>query len=146
MATYDLGEYRITLTEMSRRSQIALSTWFNAWLTGPGSQADKVQVLAAISTQVILHSKISLYRGEEKLPDGTHQLTPEISLTLPLTETCLNDELPASLVAWMVDAAGQENGTTLAGFLAGVRVMTQNMRRSLARVSDSGPSGRSTPA
>jgi hypothetical protein len=146
MQTCEIGDYRLTLSEMSRRSQVALSTWFNEWLTGPSKHLDKIQRLSAISTQVILHSRINLYRDGEKLSNGTYDLGEDAKITLPLTEACLNDDLPASLVLWMVDAAGKENSATLEGFLAGTRVIQQSMTRSLARLSDSGPSSKSTPA
>lgn len=144
MQAYDLpGGYRITVGEMSRKSQLAISTWFNDWFSGGGEQLGKLQSVSAISTQVILHSRIGLYKGSEKLPNGTYTPEEDMVITLPLTEACLN-ELPASLVTWLIDAAGRENATVLEGFLAGVRAMTARGMTTYARLSASGPLSKPT--
>jgi hypothetical protein len=140
MQSHDVNDhYRITLSEMSRRSQVEISTWFNGWLAGSGDMLDKLKVVSAISTQVILYSRLALYRDGEKLPEGTYELEDGVTITLPLTEVCLN-ELPASLVAWLIDAAGRENAFVLESFLAGARAIQKNMTNRLARRSASGPS------
>lgn len=138
MQTLDLeGGYRLTVSEMSRRAQLEISTWFNNWMAGGGSNLEKLQSVTAISTQVILHSRIALHRDTEKLPDGTYTLADGTVLTLPLTEVCLND-LPASLVAWLIDAAGRENTLTLESFLAGMRVIQKRLTKTPAPPSGSG--------
>lgn len=138
------GGYRLTVGEMSRQSHLDLSTWFNGWFNGGGEQLEKLQTVSAISTQVILRSRIALYRGAEKLPDGTYDIEDGLTITLPLTEAGLNN-LPASLVVWLIDAAGRENAIVLEGFLAAVRVATANMKMTSARLSANGPSSRPTP-
>lgn len=144
MQAFDInGEYRITVSEMSRKSQLAVSTWFNDWVTSGGEQLKKLQTVSAISTQIILHSRLALYRGTEKCPDGTYTIEDGMVITLPLTEACLGD-LPASLVVWLIDAAGRENAVTLEGFLAGIRTAAANGMATYARLSASGHSSKPT--
>jgi hypothetical protein len=142
MQTRDVNDrYRITVSEMSRRSQLTISSWFNDWLAGGKDNLDKLKTVTAISTQVILHSRLALYQDGEKLPDGTYTLEEGAVLTLPLTEECLN-ELPASLVAWLIDAAGTENSLILETFLAGTQAMAKRGQRIRARLSASGLSNK----
>ena len=144
MQSLDLAnDYTLSLSEMSRRSQLAISSWFNEWFLSTRG-ADKLQTVSAISTQVILHSRLTLSRNGERLPDGVYTIEEGMVIALPLTETSLND-LPASLVAWMIDAAGRENAGTLANFLAGIRTATTNGKMAFARLSVSGLSNRSIP-
>jgi hypothetical protein len=139
MQALDYGDgFRITVAEMSRRSQLTISSWFNDWLTGSGDTPDKLKTVSAISTQVILHSRIALHRNGEKLPEGTYALEDGVTVTLPLTEDSLND-LPASLVAWLIDAAGKENPLILGTFLAATRVLATSGQKTLERLSASGP-------
>jgi len=145
MQTYALAnDYTLTVSEMSRRSQLAISSWFNEWFLSSSATVDKLSTVSAISTQIILHSRVALYRGAEKLPDGTYTIDDDLTLTLPLTEARLND-LPYSCVAWMIDAAGKENQAILENFLAGVRASTKNGSQMFARLSGSGLSSRPTP-
>jgi len=139
MRTCDLPNgYRMTISEMSRRSQLVISSWFNEWLLSTqGEVIPKFKTVSAISTQVILHSRVALYRGDERLSDGLHKIEDGLTITLPLTEAGL-DDLPASVAAWMIDAAGQENASTLANFLAGIRAATTNGKTTFARLSANG--------
>jgi hypothetical protein len=138
MQSLDFNNHcRITVSEMSRRSQLEISSWFNDWIAGGKENLDKLKTVTAISTQVILHSRIALYMDGEKMPDGLYMMEEGAVQTLPLTEECLN-ELPASLVAWLIDAAGTENSLILANFLAGTRAVVRNGQRTHARLSASG--------
>lgn len=132
--------YRLTVLEMSRKSQLAISTWFNGWFAGGGSDLTKLQSVSEISTQVILHSRLSLSLDGVKVPDGAYAIEEGMTITLPMTEDCLNNDLPASLVVWLIDAAGRENATVLNGFLAGVRTVTRRGQMTSARLFASGPS------
>ena|SRR5688572_20134501 len=138
------GQYRITVAEMNRKSHLAVSTWYNGWLAGGGDNLEKLKFVSAVSTQIILHSRITLYRDDEKLSDGTYELEDGVIFTLPMTEACLND-LPYSLVAWLIDAAGKENPVTLETFLAGARTIQKRGRKMYERLSASGRFGKQTP-
>ncbi len=138
------NNYRLTVSEMSRKSQLAISTWFNSWFAGGSNILTKLQTVSEISTQIILHSRLTLYKGSERCENGTYVIDDEITLALPLTETGLNDQ-PASLVAWLIDAAGRENAVTLEGFLASVRVMSARMTTTFERLSDNGRFTNQTP-
>lgn len=145
MQALDIGErYRLTVSEMSRRSQLDISTWFNEWMIGGGAKLDKLHTVSEISTQIILHSRIALYRDGAKLTEGVYRLNEDITIELPLSEANL-DDLPASLVTWLIDAAGRENATTLESFLAGVTLMTARGMRTYERLSDNGRLTRQTP-
>lgn len=137
-------EYRLTIGEMSRKSHLALSTWYNDWLTAGGDNLKKLTFVSAISTQVILYSRLTLYRKGEKQPDGTYEIEEGFSLTLPLTEAGLND-LPLSLSAWLIDAAGRIHPHILETFLAAARRIAQSGKRIQERLSASGQLDRSIP-
>jgi len=144
MQTLDLPNgYRVTVSEMSRRSQLAISSWFNEWITGAGKNAPKLDTVSTISTQVILHSRLALYREGVKCADGMHVIEDGVVFPVPMTEDALN-ELPASLVAWLIDAAGRENESTLQNFLSATRLITARGMRTYARLSDSGRSNSQT--
>jgi hypothetical protein len=141
MQTLDLPNgYRLTVSEMSRKSQLAISTWFNEWITGIGKDAPKLDTVSNISTQVILHSRVVLYKDGIECTNGTYDIEEGVTIVIPLTVTCL-DEMPASLFVWFADAAGQENALVLRTFLAGVRVMTTRGTKIYERLSDSGRYG-----
>lgn len=138
MLSLELNDrYRLTVSEMSRKSQLVISTWYNGWISGGGDNLDKLKFVSAISTQVIVNSRLSLYRDGEKLPDGTYTVEDDTTITLPMTEACLND-LPASLAAWLIDAAGRENPLILETFLAVARRVLKNGTKIHERLSDSG--------
>lgn len=146
MLSLELNEqYRLTVSEMSRKSQLAISTWYNGWISGGGDNLEKLKFVSAISTQVILHSRLTLYKDGEKLADGTYIPEDGTVITLPMTEACLND-LPASLAAWLIDAAGRENPLILETFLAVARRVLKNGKTMQERLSASGQSSKPTPA
>lgn len=140
MQTHDLSNgYTITISEMTRKSQLTISTWFNEWLTGIGANASKLDTVSAISTQIILHSRLTLFQDGVKCADGMYEIEDGVFFPVPMTETALN-ELPASWVAWMIDAAGKENAVVLTGFLAAIRLTAARGTKTYERLSGSGRS------
>lgn len=137
MQTIRYNDYSICIREMSRKSQLSISQWFRGWIADLSSDITKLQTVTEISTQVILHSHITLYRNDVRLTDGTYDLEEGVRFTLPLTAECLND-LPVSLAADMIDAAGKENSFVLASFLAGTRALLTRQMKTFERRSDSG--------
>lgn len=145
MQALDLvGGYRLTVSEMSRKSQLAISTWFNAWFAGGGSSATKLESVSEISTQVILHSRIALYHEGVKLSDGGYVIDDGLTITLPLTEEGI-DAFPASIAVWLIDAAGKENATVLGSFLAAIRTVTSRGMMTSERLSGNGRLSKLTP-
>ncbi len=126
---------------MSRRSQLAISSWFNEWFLSTRGQADKLATVSAISSQVVLYSRLALYKQGEKQPDGLYQIDEGVTVVIPMTEENLGN-LPASLAAWMIDAAAKENQFILSNFLAGARTAMSRGEKMSERLSASGLSGK----
>lgn len=114
---------RIVVNEMSWKQQLACSTLFTTWLQTESIKQDQFGRQVAIITMLILHSRVRVYRDDIPLPEGTHDLGDDVSLTLPLTKEGLED-LPASLAQFFVKAAQEENPQTIANFLRGLTETT----------------------
>src|SRR5688572_10587543 len=136
-------EYRFVISEMSRQSQLEISSWYNDWILQGGDNLKRLQAVTAISTKVVLHSRHTLYRKGEKLPDGTYEIEDGFTITLPMTEAGVN-ELPLSFAAWLIDAAGRIHPFILETFLASGLRMKKTAQTMTERLSASGLSGRST--
>jgi hypothetical protein len=126
MATHRYNGYLFTLYEMSRKSQLDCAAEFRAWLDTAVDLTDLERV-AAISTMVTLRSRLEVTGAAGRLPDGQHDLGDGACLTLPLTRACLDNDLPASLTGWLVEAAARENAYTLESFLAWVKQVTRKL-------------------
>ena len=119
MQSYPYQDYTFTLREMSRKSQLECAAEFRVWLDTAGDLTELDRV-AQISTMVTLRSRLTVTGGNGELPAGKHDLGDGTVLTLPLTRDCLDNDLPASLTGWLINAAAEENAYVLEGFLAGV--------------------------
>ena len=123
MTTYTHNDFTFTVAEMSRRAQLACALEFRAWLETAG-ELSELERVAAISTMVALHTRLSVVDvNGVLLPNGTHDLGDGI-LTLPLTRECLDNDLPASLTGWLINAAAERNVYVLQGFLDGMSRIT----------------------
>lgn len=137
-------EYRFVISEMSRRDQLEISSWYNDFILEGGDNLKRLKAVTAISTKIVLASRHTLYRKDEKLQPGTHEIEDGFTLTLPLTEAGLND-LPLSFTAWLIDAAGRIHPYILETFLAAGRRMERSAKRMHEHLSASGLSGRQIP-
>lgn len=123
MQTYIHNGYTFALDEMSRRAQVACIAELNRRI-GALAELDDIQRMAAITTLILLRSRLTVTAPDGSvLPPGDHDLGGAV-LTLPLTEACVNDVLPASLTGWMITASAEENLYTLQSFLAGLSQAT----------------------
>lgn len=136
-------EYRFVISEMSRRDQLEISSWYNDFILEGGDNLKRLKAVTAISAKIVLASRHTLYRKDEKLPAGTYEIEDGFTLTLPLTETGLND-LPLSFTAWLIDAAGRIHPSILETFLAATLRIKRSGTRIYERLSDSGLSDRLT--
>jgi hypothetical protein len=120
MASLQWNEHiRIVVSEMSWKQQIACSAEFVAWMQAESTKQDQLARQVTIITMLILHSRVRVYRDDELLAAGAHDLGDGVTLTLPLTKESLED-LPASLAGFLVKAAQEENPQTITNFMRGL--------------------------
>lgn len=136
-------EYRFVISEMSRRGHLEISSWYNDFILEGGDNLKRLKAVTAISTKIVLASRHTLYRKDEKLPPGTYEIEDGFTLALPLTEVGLN-ELPLSFTAWLIDAAGRIHPYILETFLAATLRGERSGTRTYEQLSGSGLSDRPT--
>lgn len=126
MAEFQWNEHiKITLGQMSWKRQLACTRDFQTWIENVAMNQDSFARQTAIVTMIVLHSPIRVYRDGVELPNGTHDIDDAI-IALPLTEDSMN-ELPASIVMFLVKAAQEVNAAILASFLDGLTVTKATM-------------------
>lgn len=122
-----IGEYRLVVSEMSWKQQLACSRQFTQWITGGEAQGQNpFEKQVALATMLTLYSDIRLYQDNEQLPPGTYQLAENVTLTLPLTAEGLNN-LPLSIAQFLVVTTQEVNPLALQNFLAGATEMLANL-------------------
>lgn len=117
---------RFVVTEMSWKQQLACSVEFKAWLDSDAGLQDPFSKQVAIATMLLLYSRVQVYFDGGLLPDGKHTLGEGVVLTLPLTKDSVED-LPGSIVQFLIRAAQEENPTAIANFTEGLMAMTANL-------------------
>lgn len=132
-------EYRFVISEMTRRDHLDISAWFNDWILEGGDNLKRLKAVTAISTKIVIASRHSLYKGGEKLPDGTYEIEDGFSLTLPMTAASL-DDLPLSFTAWLIDSAGRIHPHILETFLVSAQRIERSITKPTASASVSGQS------
>jgi hypothetical protein len=122
--------FTFTVSEMSRKAQLDCALEFRAWLEGAGDLSELERV-AAISTMITLRTRLMVTDPDGmSLSGGKHDLGDDVVLTLPLTRECLDNDLPASLTGWLINAAAERNIYTLQGFLDGMNRITTMLSES----------------
>ncbi len=123
------AQYRIVVSEMSWKEQLACSAEFVAWMSDKATAHDSFANQVAIATMLTLHSRVRVYRGESLLSNGTYDLGEGVTITLPLTKEGIED-LPGSLAQFLIQSSQEVNPQAIANFLDGVTAMTSQTRAS----------------
>lgn len=122
MATLQWNDHiRITVSEMSWKQQLEASADFLTWMQEEAPKQEQLQRQASLAVILILHSRVSIYRDNVRLEAGKHEIDDGVFLTLPLTKEGLED-LPVSIVKFLLISGQEVNPQTIASFLDGTTV------------------------